>query len=98
MKYPNKRGTDMIKKEIIIQSKVGIHARPASLVVKEAMKFVSNIEIKKGATAVSAKSIMKVLILEIRCGDVVELVIEGPDEENAMKVMSQLISSPFQEY
>ncbi len=74
----------MIKKKIKIKNPQGLHARPASIFVRIANKFESEVTLKKGAEKVNGKSIMGLLTLAASEGDVVDIEISGPDSEQAM--------------
>lgn len=87
----------MLKKDVKIQAKVGLHARPASMVVKAATKYKSDIEIHLEGKIAIAKSMISVLALGVACDDKVELVINGIDEEKAMEELYTLMSSTFGE-
>ncbi len=87
----------MLKKDFIIQNKVGLHARPASLLVQIANKFKSNIMIEKDGNKVNAKSILGILSLGAEKGAHITIEIEGEDEEAAMQALTQLIESNFGE-
>lgn len=65
----------------------GIHARPAGLLVKEAVLFESEIMLKAGEKNANAKRLMSVMSLGIRQGMTVEVTAEGPDEEAAIVKM-----------
>lgn len=66
-----------------IKDPAGIHARPAGMLAKEAKKYNSRIQLQKGEKEASATNLIAVMGLGLRCGDQVEIYIEGPDEENA---------------
>ncbi len=66
-----------------IKDALGIHARPAGLLVKEAGRYESSIIVKKGEKEADVKKIFKLMSLGIRCGDEVEFFIDGSDEEEA---------------
>lgn len=87
----------MLKKDFIIQNKVGLHARPASLLVQTANKFKSNITVEKDGNKVNAKSILGILSLGAEKGAHISIEIEGEDEEAAMRALTQLIESNFGE-
>lgn len=70
-----------------IKDEVGIHARPAGLLVKEAKKFESKVAIKKNGKAAEATKLMAVMGLGVKCKDSVEVEIEGADEEAACKAI-----------
>lgn len=65
----------------------GIHARPAGLLVKEAVKFASDIKIEKAGKAADAKRIFGVMGLAAKQGEEVVIRVEGADEAEAAAVM-----------
>lgn len=69
--------------DYVIQDELGIHARPAGLLVKEAKKYESNIRVKKGEKTVDASKLMALMSLGVKCGDRVTVVAEGANEEAA---------------
>lgn len=66
-----------------IKDAIGIHARPAGFLVKEAKKFSSRITIKNENKSAEATKLMAVMALGIKCGQNVEVTIEGEDEDAA---------------
>lgn len=68
---------------------VGIHARPAGMLVKEAKKFDSAITIAKDGKSVSATKLMALMGMNIKCGDTVTVTAEGSDETSATTAMEQ---------
>lgn len=81
----------MIKKELVLQHKTGLHARPASEFVKKASTFKSNVFIELGEKKINAKSIVGILSAGIGYGSNLTLTVEGDDEIEAMEVLSSLI-------
>ena len=73
-----------IKKKVEIKNPQGLHARPASLFVKVANKFESDVTVKKDDETANGKSIMGLLVLGANKGSVVEIEISGPDAEQMM--------------
>ena len=71
--------------EYVITDPVGVHARPAGLLVKKAASYKSNIKLKNMETGKSAdaKRIMSVMSLGVKQGNKIELSIEGEDEDAA---------------
>ncbi|PXX54258.1 phosphocarrier protein [Hungatella effluvii] len=69
--------------EYTIKDEVGIHARPAGLLVKEAKGYTSTIKVAKGEKDADATRLMAVMSLGVKCGDTVVVSIEGEDEEQA---------------
>lgn len=73
----------------IIRDEIGIHARPAGELVKEAKKFRSTITIKANGKKAEAVKLMAVMGLGIKHGDMVEVTAEGEDEETAAGRMKE---------
>lgn len=69
----------------------GIHARPAGLLVKTAGKFQSRVTLKNNDKSGDAKGIFSVMGLNVKCGDEVELIAEGPDEEEAIDLIGKFM-------
>lgn len=66
-----------------IQEAVGIHARPAGLLVKEVKKYQSTVTVIKGDKSVNALKLMALMGMGVKCGDTVTVQVEGADEETA---------------
>ena len=77
----------MKKFNYFIKDSVGIHARPAGLLVKEAKAFESKITVAKGEKSAEARKLMALMSLGVKCGDEVEITAEGADEEQAIASM-----------
>lgn len=67
----------------IITDEVGIHARPAGMLVKEAKKYASTVSIVKGEKKADAKKLMVLMGLGVKCGEEVTVELDGADEEAA---------------
>jgi phosphocarrier protein HPr len=87
----------VIEKEVEIINKLGLHARAASKFVKLASRFESMILLRKGEREANGKSIMGVMMLAASLGTVLEVVVDGNDEEEAMKALEALIADRFGE-
>lgn len=87
----------MKRKEIAIRNKFGLHARPASLLVKLANNFDAEVQLVKEDTEVNAKSILGVMMLAAGPGQKVTIIADGPDEEEAVNAIFSLIESRFGE-
>lgn len=83
----------MQKFSYVITDEVGIHARPAGLLVKEAKKYESKILIVKNGKSASATKLMAVMGLGVKCGDTVEVEVEGADEAAAFEGMKAFFES-----
>ena len=73
----------MKKFDYVIKDKVGIHARPAGILVKEAKKYESKITIRKGDKSAEATKLMAVMGLGVKCGNTVTVEVVGADEDTA---------------
>ena len=69
--------------EYTITDPVGIHARPAGLLVKEVRNYASAVTVILGEKEVNALKLMALMGMGIRQGDTVKVTVEGPDEETA---------------
>ncbi len=87
----------MVKKEISVKNKTGLHARPASEFVKKASSFKSSIFIEFKERSINAKSIVGILSAGIGYGSQLVLTAEGEDAEEAIRVLAQLIDNKFGE-
>jgi phosphocarrier protein HPr len=80
----------MEKLNVIVESKCGLHARPASMVVSTTNKFSSNITLKNKDRSANAKSILGVLGIAAAKGDELEVIVEGHDESEAVSALHDL--------
>lgn len=87
----------MIEKSFEIINDLGFHARAAVQFVKTASKFKSDIKVKKDNLVVCGKSIMGVLMLAASKGTTVTLIVDGTDEEDALKELGELLENGFGE-
>ncbi len=91
------REKNMLRKEFTIENEVGLHARPASVLVQTANRFVSTITIKHDGEKANAKSIINVLSLGVEKGTKITIEIDGEDEKEAMGAITSLIKNNFGE-
>ena len=87
----------MMERSATIVNPLGLHARPAALLVKLASRFASEITLAKDGEEVNGKSIMGVMILAAETGSTVVIRAQGPDEEAACEALAQLIENGFNE-
>ncbi|MBR3631559.1 MAG: HPr family phosphocarrier protein [Elusimicrobiaceae bacterium] len=87
----------MITQDIQITNRLGLHARPAAMLVQTASDFDCDIKIKKDTVEVNAKSIMGVLMLAAEYGSVLRLQCEGADEKQAAQAIAALFANKFNE-
>jgi phosphocarrier protein len=88
----------MLVEEVMhIRNKLGIHARPAALLVQEASKYTSKIEFEVDGTRVNGKSIMGVMMLAAAHGSRMIVIASGDDAEAAVRSIRALIEGRFDE-
>lgn len=87
----------VIRREITIINKLGLHARAAAKFVTLASTFESNVRLARGERVVNGKSIMGVMMLAAAKGASLVLIIEGSDEEEALGKLQQLVLDRFGE-
>ena len=87
----------MKNKKIIINNKLGLHARAAAKFVRIASGFQSEIMIHLGNREVNGKSIMGIMMLAAGKGTEINIIAIGPDENEAMSSLEDLIINKFGE-
>ena len=87
----------MIKSEITIINKLGLHARAAAKLVNTASAFASQIQLSNGQRMVDAKSIMSVMMLAASKGTTLSIEIEGHDEDRALIAITEIVNDKFGE-
>lgn len=75
--------------QYVVKDELGIHARPAGLLVKEAKNFNSRIMLKKDDKEVEATRLMAVMGLGVKKGQKVTVTVEGEDEDAAYEAMKK---------
>lgn len=76
-----------------IKDEVGIHARPAGMLAKEAKSFKSEILVEKGGKSVNATKLMMLMGLGVKCGDTVTVTVSGEDEDAAAAAMEAFFAA-----
>lgn len=76
-----------------INDELGIHARPAGLIVKEAAQFESAVTIEKNGKSVDAKRIFGVMGLAVKKGESITVRADGTDEDRAIKAVEDIIKA-----
>ncbi len=87
----------MFEQEVEIKNRAGMHTRPASMIVKVAAKFKSEVYIEKEGINVNAKSIIGVMTLAASKGTKLTIKAEGNDEQDAVNAICELINDGFGE-
>ena len=87
----------MYVKEVLVQNKAGLHARPATFFIQKANEFKSNVYVEKDDRRVNAKSLLGVLSLGIIGGTTIKVIADGSDETDAVEGLVALVESGFTE-
>ena len=93
----------MYAKKTTVINKSGLHARPASLFVREAKKYASDITITKldkegnSVNGGSAKSISRIMALMLTKGTRIEISAQGEDEQTAVDCLTALVDAGLNE-
>lgn len=86
-----------ISKDLTIQNRNGLHARPAALFVKTSSRFHSEVWVEKDGEKVNGKSIMGLMMLAAGKGSVLRITAEGEDAVTVMQELEHLVSTRFGE-
>jgi len=87
----------MKQKELLIENKLGLHARAAAQIVKSASVYSSKIMLIKDGLEVDGKSIMGIMMLAAAKGSSILLQVHGADEEKAVAGLERLFKDKFGE-
>jgi len=86
-----------VTKNLVVQNKLGIHARPAALFAKTANRFKSDVFVEKDGETINAKSIMGLMMLAAGPGSKILILAKGPDATEAVQAIEDLLASKFGE-
>lgn len=81
-----------LKKKVKIRNPQGLHARPASIFVKIANKYESEVAVRKGKQSVNGKSIMGLMMLAANQGTTITIEVDGHDAKGAMDELEKFLS------
>lgn len=81
----------MVKFTFVVNDEMGLHARPAGALVKEATKCTSAVTIKKGEKTGDAKRIFNVMGLSIKANEEVEIIVEGEKEQEEAAALEKFV-------
>lgn len=87
----------MKKGTVTIVNRAGLHTRPAAMLVKLTSKFRSNVYLMRDGMNINAKSIIGVMTLAAEQGAIIDLEVEGADEDQAFVEIVDLFASGFGE-
>jgi phosphocarrier protein len=84
-------------KELLVQNKMGIHARPAAMIVRVTNKFKSEVLVEKDEEQVNGKSIMGLMMLAAAKGSKVKFIATGEDAPQMLTEIEALFAKKFDE-
>jgi phosphocarrier protein len=84
-------------KELVVQNKMGIHARPAAMIVRITNKFKADVFVEKDEEQVNGKSIMGLMMLAAGKGSKVKFLASGEDAAAMLNELEQLFARKFDE-
>ncbi len=87
----------MQQAKVVVKHEAGLHARPASLFVKLAKQFSSDIKITSNGKTVSAKSLVLIITLAVQPNTEIEVRVDGSDEQEAITALIGLVERNFTE-
>ncbi len=91
------KGNALVERKIQVTNKLGLHARPAAMLVQKASKFKSEIKLRKEDVEANAKSILGVMMLAAEVGSFVIIRAYGDDEDQAVEALAKLFEDKFGE-
>ena len=87
----------MLRQEITIVNRLGLHARAAAQLVRMANEYPCDIQLDKDGLVSNAKSVMEVLMLGAPAGTSIKISVDGEKEEEALKAIVDLFAARFHE-
>lgn len=81
----------MVKRKVVIKNPTGLHVRPAGIFCEAAVEYKCKITFSLRNTTANAKSFLSILGACVKCGDEIELMCDGVDEEAALVHMVKII-------
>ena len=88
---------EQVEKSCTVRNKMGLHARPAALIVQTANKFACDVTLLKDGQNVNGKSIMGVLMLAAAKGTIVQVKTDGEQARECAEAIAQLFEKGFNE-
>jgi phosphocarrier protein len=87
----------VLRRELEIVNKLGLHARASAKLTQAAAQFSSEVWLSRNERRVNAKSIMGVMMLAAARGSIIVLETDGPDQAEALEALAQLVANRFGE-
>ncbi|MDX6765699.1 MAG: HPr family phosphocarrier protein [Candidatus Methylacidiphilales bacterium] len=90
-------GGDTLSRDLVVQNKLGLHARPAAMFVRVANQYPCDIHVEKDNEQVNGKSIMGLMMLAAGCGSQLKITVQGEKGAEALDAIEALIQRKFDE-
>jgi len=87
----------MITRDYVIMAPQGIHARPATTLIRLTKNFKSAVSLKRGDKVVRLNSMLNILSMTIKGGETISVIIEGEDEVNAAEAIDQFFTEQLRD-
>jgi phosphocarrier protein len=87
----------MIEREVTVRNRAGLHTRPASMLVRTASQFESEVFLRRDNYEINGKSVIGVMTLAAEQGASLTLIVEGEDEDEAADAIADLFDDGFGE-
>jgi phosphocarrier protein len=84
-----------VETRVVLQNKLGLHARPSGQIAATAGRFAATIRLGRDGMLVNAKSVIELLLLAAPHGTVLDLIADGADAQEAVSAIEQLFLSRF---
>ena len=97
MSSPGNTAGDKLVRELVIENKLGLHARPSAMFVKIANRYPCDIIIEKDGEEVNGKSIMGLMMLAAGCGSRLRVIANGSQAAEALAEIEDLVKRKFDE-
>jgi phosphocarrier protein HPr len=88
----------MISKDYIILDPHGMHARPATALIKLARQYKSSFSMKKEEKLIQMRSMLNILSIAAKCGDTISVIIEGEDESEAVAAFDYFFNEEMKNF
>ena len=88
----------MYEQKVTLTNEIGLHARPASIFIREAVKFPCDITVEKDGRSYNAKSIMSVLSMSASKDEELTIRAEGESEQEAVKALVDVVENKINTY
>jgi len=94
---PPSRVPGVVRRQLEIKNKLGLHARAATQLIEVTRRFASTILIAKDDQVVDGKSIIELMMLAAGQGSIIDVSAEGPDAAEALAAIAALVDDRFNE-